>query len=99
MSEFAPLPDADIRCHAKTLSDLERRMVLSFRPKLGWSYEKLAALLGADYGDVRSAGQRLRSANLAAVKPVRSSREYNGSALFLNDNGWRLHAHLSVPGL
>jgi len=81
------MTEDDAAYFAKTMTELQRAVILLCSRKESWGYSRLAEKTGATYGDVRSVGHFLQSANLARVSPVRLSQEFNGSAIFLNDRG------------
>ena len=77
----------DARYFAKTMSDFQREVILLCSPEKSWGYTRLAEKTGSNYGDVKSVGDYLQSANLARIEHVRHGQEFAGSAIFLSERG------------
>lgn len=81
------LSDEEAADMALSFTDLECRVIALCSKGESWGYARLAEKTGATYAQVRAAGRRLQSKRLATVSPVRIGREFNGSAIFLNNRG------------
>ena len=77
----------DARYYAKTMGDLERKVIALCLQRQSLRYSGLAEKLGVTYAEVQSAGAYLQAANLATIETTRRGSEYSGSAIFLNERG------------
>ena len=93
------MTEEDAKYYAKTLTDVQREVLVFCSTGKSFGYRRLAEITGRAYGEVQSAGQFLQSANLAIVEPVRLGNEYNGSAIFLNARGEQVRLAASRLGL
>ena len=80
----------DAKDYAKSLTDVQRDVLLLCSTGRSFGYRRLAELTGLEYVEVLGAGHFLQSANLAFVETVRLVNEFNGSAIFLNGRGERV---------
>jgi hypothetical protein len=92
---FSRLSDEEVRHRAETLHELAKRIILLCSDKNSWGYQRLSERTGATYADVQNVGRHLQAMNLACVEAVRLGNRYNGSAIFLNENGERVREAIS----
>lgn len=81
------LTDEEAADMALALTELEVRVISLCSKRQSWGYARLAERTAATYAEIREIGHRLQRMKLATVEPVRLGREFNGSAIFLNDRG------------
>lgn len=88
MSTLGTWSSEDIAYAAETFGDLERRIILLCHERRTFGYSRLAEKTGVSYADAQRVGHFLQGSNLAEIKLLKPG--YNGSGIFLNDNGERL---------
>ena len=94
MSALGTWSDEDIVYAAETLGCLERQIVLLCSERRTFGYRRLAEMTNVSYDEAQRVGRFLQGANLAEVRLLRPG--YNGSGIFLNDNGERLRQELQA---
>jgi hypothetical protein len=77
-------PD-DATYFAKTMTDLQRSVILHCSKSNTLGYSRLAEKTGVTYSEVQEVGHFLQAANLATISLLKPG--FNGSGIFLNDRG------------
>ncbi|WP_421851036.1 hypothetical protein [Novosphingobium sp.] len=75
----------DAAYFAKTMTDIQRRVIELCGKSRTSGYTGLAEKLSVSYAGAQQVGHFLQAANLATIKLLRPG--YNGSGIFLNDRG------------
>lgn len=81
------LSDEEAADIALSLTALEREVITLCSKGNSWGYRRLAERTSATYSEIRDIGHNFQRMKLATVRPVRLGREFNGSAIFLNNRG------------
>ena len=81
------MSDADAARYARTMSELQRQVLLLCSTGVSLGYRRISDTLDAPYGDVLAAGHFLKSANLAYAGKGGRGDEDSGAAIFLNARG------------
>lgn len=88
MSARGVWSDEDIEYEAKTLGEIERKIISLCAEHKTFGYMRLAEKTGTSYAEAQRVGHWLQSANLAEIRLL--GKGYAGRGIFLNDNGERL---------
>ena len=81
------LTDEEAADIALAMNALEIKVIALCSKQESWGYARLAERTSSTYAEIREVGHHLRRMKLATVQPVRLGREFNGSAIFINDRG------------
>lgn len=81
------MSDGDAARYARTMTDLQRKVLLLCSTGVSLGYRRISDKLGAPYEDVIAAGRFLQSASLAYAGKARGRDDEPAAAIFLNARG------------
>ena len=76
---------ADATYFAKTMTDLQRKVILLCSKSETLGYSRIAEKTGVTYAEAQEVGHFLQAANLASISLLKPG--FNGSGIFLSDRG------------